>query len=73
MPLGLSCHCDISSRCGSDRHLCSASAAVSTHSYGSLGLGESTTVLTHSGATPELDLCEDTGSCLAAAFLSRGG
>jgi len=30
--LGLPKHCGISSRCGSDRHLCSASAA--THPYG---------------------------------------
>ena len=36
--LGLPKHCGISSRCGSDRHLSSASAAVSTHPYGFLGL-----------------------------------
>ena len=36
--LGLPRHRGISSRCGSDRNLCSASAAVSPHPYGSLGL-----------------------------------
>ena len=37
---GLPRHRGISSRCGSDRHLCSASAAVSPHPYGTLGLCE---------------------------------
>ena len=61
--LGLPQHCGISSRCGSDRHLSSASAAVSTHPYGSLGLCKMYhKVITHSGAIPELDLCEDTNS-----------
>ena len=36
--LGLPRHRGISSRCGSDRHLFSASAAVSPNPYGSLGL-----------------------------------
>ena len=40
--LGLPCQCDISSQYGSDRHLCLASAAVSTHPYGSLGLSKIT-------------------------------
>ena len=61
--LGLPQLCGISSRCGSDRHLCSASAAVSTHPYGSLGLCKMyPNVITHSGAIPELGLCEDTNS-----------
>ena len=61
--LGLPQHCGISSRCGSDRHLSSASAAVSTHPYGSLGLCKMYhKVITHSGAIPELGLCEDTNS-----------
>ena len=61
--LGLPQHCGISSRCGSDRHLSSASAAVSTHPYGFLGLCKIyPKVITHSGAIPELGLCEDTNS-----------
>jgi len=61
--LGLPQHCGISSRCGSDRHLSSASAAVSTHPYGFLGLCKMyPKVITHSSAIPELGLCEDTNS-----------
>ena len=61
--LGLPQHCGISPRCGSDRHLSSASAAVSTHPYGFLGLCKIyPKVITHSSAIPELGLCEDTNS-----------
>lgn len=54
--------------CGSASYIFSASAAVSTHHYGSshgpFGLCEKKClkVNTHSGATPGLGLCEDTDS-----------
>ena len=48
---------------GSDRHISSASAAVSTHPYGFLGLCKIyPKVIIHSSAIPELGLCEDTNS-----------
>ena len=49
-------HCGISPWCGSDRHLFSASAALSKHPSGSFGLS-----ITHSGAILGLGLCEDMG------------
>jgi len=59
--LGLPRHCGISSRYGSDRHLRSASAAVSTHPYGFLAFCVMyPKVPTYSGAIPGLCLCEDT-------------
>jgi hypothetical protein len=61
--LGLPQHCGISPRCGSDRRFSPASAAVSTHPYGFLGLCKMyPKVITHSSAIPELGLCEDTNS-----------
>ena len=71
--LGLPRHCGISSRCGSDRHLCSASAAVSPHPYGSLGLCKIyLKVFTHSGAIPELDQCIDTVDTPRGCWHLRG-
>ena len=47
----------------SGREKKSASAAVSTHPYGFLGLCKMyPKVITHSSAIPELGLCEDTNS-----------
>jgi len=58
--LGILRHCDILPQCSSDRLLSSASAVVSTHPFGPLGICTThPQVLTHSGAIPELCMCED--------------
>jgi len=61
--LGLLRHSGISSRCGSDRHLNSASVAVSTHPYGFLGLCKMHPHMhTYYGAIPiPIGLCRVSG------------